>query len=44
MSIDRAPNGLDVFRRESPRSGYKIGGIPYTMYDMTQEKMIVFRY
>jgi acyl-CoA reductase-like NAD-dependent aldehyde dehydrogenase len=25
------------------RSGYGIGGIPYTMHDMTQEKMIVLR-
>jgi acyl-CoA reductase-like NAD-dependent aldehyde dehydrogenase len=26
------------------QSGYGVGGIPYTMRDMTQEKMIVFRY
>ena len=26
------------------QSGYGVGGIPYTMHDMTQEKMIVFRY
>ena len=26
------------------QSGYNVGGIPYTMHDMTQEKMIVFRY
>jgi acyl-CoA reductase-like NAD-dependent aldehyde dehydrogenase len=26
------------------QSGYGIGGIPYTMRDMTQEKMIVLRY
>jgi acyl-CoA reductase-like NAD-dependent aldehyde dehydrogenase len=26
------------------QSGYGIGGIPYTMHDMTQEKMIVLRY
>jgi len=44
MSIDRVPNGLDAFRRSSPQSGYKFGGIPYTTYDMTQEKMIVRRY
>jgi acyl-CoA reductase-like NAD-dependent aldehyde dehydrogenase len=25
------------------RSGYGVGGIPYTMHDMTQEKMIVLR-
>ena len=25
------------------QSGYNVGGIPYTMHDMTQEKMIVFR-
>lgn len=26
------------------QSGYGVGGIPYTMHDMTQEKMIVMRY
>lgn len=26
------------------QSGYGIGGIPYTMHDMTQEKMLVLRY
>jgi acyl-CoA reductase-like NAD-dependent aldehyde dehydrogenase len=26
------------------QSGYGVGGIPYTMRDMTQEKMIVLRY
>jgi acyl-CoA reductase-like NAD-dependent aldehyde dehydrogenase len=26
------------------QSGYGVGGIPYTMHDMTQEKMIVLRY
>jgi acyl-CoA reductase-like NAD-dependent aldehyde dehydrogenase len=26
------------------QSGYSVGGIPYTMHDMTQEKMIVFRH
>jgi acyl-CoA reductase-like NAD-dependent aldehyde dehydrogenase len=26
------------------QSGYGVGGIPYTMHDMTQEKMIVFRH
>jgi acyl-CoA reductase-like NAD-dependent aldehyde dehydrogenase len=26
------------------QSGYNVGGIPYTMHDMTQEKMIVFRH
>jgi len=25
------------------QSGYGVGGIPYTMHDMTQEKMIVLR-
>jgi len=25
------------------QSGYGVGGIPYTMHDMTQEKMIVFK-
>jgi acyl-CoA reductase-like NAD-dependent aldehyde dehydrogenase len=25
------------------QSGYGVGGIPYTMHDMTQEKMIVMR-
>jgi acyl-CoA reductase-like NAD-dependent aldehyde dehydrogenase len=24
------------------QSGYGVGGIPYTMRDMTQDKMIVF--
>ena len=28
MWIDRVPNGLDAFRRSSPQSGYKFGGIP----------------
>jgi acyl-CoA reductase-like NAD-dependent aldehyde dehydrogenase len=26
------------------QSGYGVGGIPYTMHDMTQEKMIVLHY
>ena len=26
------------------QSGYGVGGIPYTMHDMTHEKMIVLRY
>jgi acyl-CoA reductase-like NAD-dependent aldehyde dehydrogenase len=26
------------------QSGYGVGGIPYTMHDMTQEKMIVLKY
>lgn len=26
------------------QSGYGVGGIPYTMHDMTEEKMIVLRY
>jgi acyl-CoA reductase-like NAD-dependent aldehyde dehydrogenase len=26
------------------QSGYGIGGIPYTMHDMTQEKMIVLKF
>ena len=26
------------------QSGYNVGGIPYTMHDMSQEKMIVLRY
>jgi acyl-CoA reductase-like NAD-dependent aldehyde dehydrogenase len=25
------------------QSGYGVGGIPYTMREMTEEKMIVFR-
>jgi len=44
MWIDRVPNRLDAFRRESTRSGCDVGAIPYTMHDMTQEKMIVCRY
>jgi hypothetical protein len=43
MWIDRVPNGLDAFRRSSSRSGYRFGGIPHTMLDMTLETMIVFR-
>ena len=44
MWIDRIPNRLDAFRRESPRSAYNVGGTPHTMHEMTQEKMIVLRY
>jgi hypothetical protein len=27
-----------------PESGYGVGGIPFSMREMTQEKMRVFRY
>ena len=42
-------NDLTAFRTDwmpfagRRQSGYGVGGIPYTMRDMTQEKMIVMR-